>query len=398
MPNDEQKKVSAQFPFAALSPRDMNLVSDNPANSDSGRLKAGAEPLSPTPIPAPASNRQRFLEACQCRPVDRPPVWLMRQAGRSLPEYRALKEKHSFRELIQTPELAAEVTLQPIRRFDFDAAILFSDILVVSEALGQPFHFREGGGIEMEFALRFRSRHCRLDADAVADRLQYVARAAAASSRPPSPAAPRCWASPVRPGPWPISCWKAAARSDFVSARALFQSDPTLFSQLMQKLTAAVTEFLQLQIAAGVDAIQIFDSLGGLLSEESYEAASGRWIREDHRRSGHRGARDCLFQGHAGNWNALAAHRRAGHRRGLDRLAWPTSKAGLPENVAVQGNLDPALLTGAPAAGRLRNQPDCSNEMRGRNGYIFNLGHGVPPNAAKMENLECLADTVQNFI
>src|SRR5690242_436480 len=98
--------------------------------------------------------RQRFVNACHCRPVDRPPVWLMRQAGRALPEYRELKEKYTFVELVQNPELAAEVTLQPIRRFGFDAAILFSDILVIPEALGQKYRFRESGGIEMDFAVR----------------------------------------------------------------------------------------------------------------------------------------------------------------------------------------------------------------------------------------------------
>src|SRR5205807_9339641 len=103
--------------------------------------------------PKVLSSRERLLNACHCRAVDRPPVWLMRQAGRALPEYRALKEKYSFLQLVQTPELAAEVTLQPVRRFGFDAAILFSDILVVAEGLGQPYEFRERGGIEMEFLL-----------------------------------------------------------------------------------------------------------------------------------------------------------------------------------------------------------------------------------------------------
>src|SRR5215469_18290135 len=106
-----------------------------------------------SPVPRPTNNRQRFLDACHCRPVDRPPIWLMRQAGRALPEYRALKEKHSFLELVQTPELATEVTLQPIRRFGFDAAILFSDILVLAEGLGQPYQFRDRGGIEMDFLI-----------------------------------------------------------------------------------------------------------------------------------------------------------------------------------------------------------------------------------------------------
>src|SRR5436853_2551640 len=122
---------------------------------------AAAQPL--------MAKRRRFLDACHCRPVDRPPVWLMRQAGRALPEYRALKEKYSFLQLVQTPELATEVTLQPIRRFDFDAAILFSDILVVCEGLGQGYQFREKGGIEMEFLLNSAADVERLEVAAVTE-------------------------------------------------------------------------------------------------------------------------------------------------------------------------------------------------------------------------------------
>src|SRR5690349_11792992 len=100
------------------------------------------------------SRRARFLDACRCRPTDRPPVWLMRQAGRALPEYRKLKETYTFVQLVQNPELAAEVTLQPIRRFGFDAAILFSDILVIPEAMGQTYAFKETGGVQMDFTVR----------------------------------------------------------------------------------------------------------------------------------------------------------------------------------------------------------------------------------------------------
>src|SRR5476651_415477 len=149
------------------------------------KAKMTAVAAKPTPSAAPAlTNRQRFLAALRCQPVDRPPVWLMRQAGRCLPEYRAIKAKYSFRELIQTPELAAEVTLQPIRRFGFDAAILFSDILVIPEALGQGFRFREEGGIAMEFRLETRAQVDALaPAAAVPERLAYVGEALALVKR-----------------------------------------------------------------------------------------------------------------------------------------------------------------------------------------------------------------------
>jgi len=127
--------------------------------------------------PAGLTFRQRFVNACHCRPVDRPPVWLMRQAGRALPEYRKLKEKYTFVELVQNPELATEVTLQPIRRFGFDAAIIFSDILVIPEAMGQKYHFRETGGIQMDFTVSTKADVDRLSVDQVLKRLQYVDKA-----------------------------------------------------------------------------------------------------------------------------------------------------------------------------------------------------------------------------
>src|SRR5271170_5786068 len=121
-----------------------------------------------------STNRRRFLDACRCKPVDRPPVWLMRQAGRALPEYRKLKAKHNFLKLVGTPELAAEVTLQPIRRFDFDAAILFSDILVVAEGLGQGYKFRDGGGIQMNFVLQTSTDIKQLDVSKLPEKLEYI--------------------------------------------------------------------------------------------------------------------------------------------------------------------------------------------------------------------------------
>src|SRR5271165_6196292 len=159
----------------ASCPRDMSQQSAIETGNESGLQKARPE-TRPAP-PAPANNRQRFLDACRCRAVDRPPVWLMRQAGRALPEYRALKALHPFLELVQTPELAAEVTLQPIRRFDFDAAILFSDILVIPEAMGQTYRFRDTDGIAMDFAVRSPADIEKLSVAQVREKLGYVDKA-----------------------------------------------------------------------------------------------------------------------------------------------------------------------------------------------------------------------------
>src|ERR1700761_4224674 len=125
----------------------------------------------------PLTARERFVRAARCQAVDRPPVWLMRQAGRALPEYRALKEKYTFVQLVQNPELAVEVTLQPIRRFGFDAAILFSDILVIPEAMGQVYRSKETGGVVMDFAVKSRKDIERLSVEGICDRLSYVDKA-----------------------------------------------------------------------------------------------------------------------------------------------------------------------------------------------------------------------------
>src|SRR5690349_10424098 len=200
------------------------------------------------------TNRERFLSACYCRPVDHPPIWLMRQAGRALPEYRALKEKHTFLELVQTPELATEVTLQPIRRFDFDAAILFSDILVVAEGLGQRYQFRERGGIEMEFLLKSGADIDRLEVDAVTSRLQYVAKALPMIK---SALGGRTALIGFAGSPWTLANFmiEGGGVKEYSKAKDLFFKEPKAFVRLMEKLTQGVAAFLQLQIDSGVDAV-----------------------------------------------------------------------------------------------------------------------------------------------
>jgi uroporphyrinogen decarboxylase len=334
-----------------------------------------------------------MLRALQCLPVDRPPLWLMRQAGRCLPEYRALKEKHSFRQLLQTPELAAEVTLQPLRRFHFDAAILFSDILVVPEALGQRFSFRDSGGVVMDYAVRDRYDVRRLNTRGLTDRLQYVAAAIRwVKSELGSGAALLGFAG----SPWTLANFMLEGGSARAQTRALqlFRRDRALFDSLSGELTVAVSEFLQMQIAAGVDAIQIFDSLGGLLPAEDFEEASGQWMRRIVSAMG--GKVPVIVYGKGvRNWKSLietgAQAIGVDHEIGLAEAAQQ-----MPASVAVQGNLPPHLLAEAEPGVVAAETRRLLELMRGRNGYIFNLGHGVPP-GAKLENLEALASTVQNF-
>ncbi len=225
------------------------------------------------------TNRRRFLDACRCRAVDRPPVWLMRQAGRALPEYRELKEKHSFLELIQTPELAAEVTLQPVRRFGFDAAILFSDILVIPEAMGQSYRFRDTGGLVMDFAVRTKADIERLSVERVVERLGYVDQTLRLVRKE---LGDQTALIGFAGSPWTLATFmmEGGSAEKYTRALKLFHEDRQTFCKLAEKLTAAVTAYLQMQINAGADVIQIFDSHGGQLAPTDFHEASGRWMRD----------------------------------------------------------------------------------------------------------------------
>lgn len=346
------------------------------------------------PRAANGTNRQRMMDALNCLPVNRPPIWLMRQAGRCLPEYRALKEDFSFRQLIRTPDLAAEVTLQPVRRFHFDAAIIFSDILVVPEALGQGFRFREQGGVEMDYIVRDRNDIRRLNTQGISDRLQYVAEAIRlAKLELKSGTALLGFAG----SPWTLANFmlEGGSAGAHTKALALFRSDRALFDSLCEELTLAVIEYLQLQINAGVDAIQIFDSLGGLLPVEEFDAASGHWMRTIVTALNGQ-VPVIVFSKGARNWQSLIQTR--AHAIGIDH-EMDLAEAGrqVPAHIALQGNLPPGLLESAGPQLVATETTRLLELMRGRNGYIFNLGHGVPP-AARMENLEALVSTVQNFV
>jgi uroporphyrinogen decarboxylase len=323
----------------------------------------------------------------------------MRQAGRALPEYRKLKEKYTFLQLVQTPELAAEVTLQPVRRFGFDAAILFSDILVIPEAMGQPYRFRETGGIEMDFKIASAADVEKLSVAQVCEKLNYVEHALKILRKELGDQTALIGFSG---SPWTLATFmmEGGSADKYTRAKALFDSDKKTFSALMEKLSAAITAYLQMQAAAGADVLQIFDSHGGHLSAGEFQEASGRWLKEIISRLAPKTSQPktpvIVFSlGTHGSWKELAAT--GASVLGID-WQFPLAEARkiLPANIGIQGNFNPALLADELPEKVAAETRRLLEEMRGRNGHIFNLGHGVPP-AAKLENIAALVETVRSF-
>jgi uroporphyrinogen decarboxylase len=194
------------------------------------------------------TSRERFLAACAGEKLERPPLWVMRQAGRYLPEYRALKAKSSFLNMVRTPDLATEVTLQPLRRFALDAAILFSDILVIPEALGQGYHFRDAGGIEMAYRLETRAQVDALaPAEAVPARLQYVADALTLIKK--ELAGSRALLG-FGGSPWTLATYmvEGGSSEDFERIKQLFYTDRATFDALLEKLTAGLIAYFRMKI------------------------------------------------------------------------------------------------------------------------------------------------------
>jgi uroporphyrinogen decarboxylase len=342
------------------------------------------------------TSRDRFLAALACRPLERPPLWVMRQAGRYLPEYRALKAKSSFLEMVKTPALAAEVTLQPLKRFPgLDAAILFSDILVIPEALGQPYAFRETGGIQMAYRLETRAQIDALaPAEAVPERLAYVGDALRLLKK--EVAATGHALLGFGGSPWTLATYmlEGGSSDDFARAKVLFHTDRPAFDALLEKLAAALVSYFRMQIDAGADAIQIFDSWGGILAGPDYEAASLRWIR---RIVGALPAGFPVILYAKGTAPHLAAQAASGVRAiSVDWTADLSAvRTALPPDLAVQGNLDPVLMTTTPEIVRAQ-ATRLLESVRGRPGHIFNLGHGITPDA-KIECMQALVDTVTTF-
>ena len=322
----------------------------------------------------------RFLRPFARQDTDRPPVWLMRQAGRYLPEYREVRARAgSFLDLCYNPELASEVTLQPIRRFGFDAAILFSDILVVPHALGQAVSFVEGEGPRLE-PVRSAADLARLDQLQVPTKLSpvYETVARTRAALPPEVALIGfCGA------PWTVATYMVGGRGspDQADARLWAYRDPDSFGELIDIVTSSSIEYLAGQVAAGADALQIFDSWAGGLPDAEFErwviAPTQRIVRELKAR--HPDVPIIGFPRAVGEKTARYVRATGVDGVGCDTGLSLEAMATLArdEDVVVQGNLDPLLLVaGGPALDARVDQ--ILGALRGLP-FIFNLGHGIVP-------------------
>ena len=332
-----------------------------------------------------------FLLAARRLPSPRTPVWLMRQAGRSLPEYRRLRERYSLVQIVAEPDLCAEVTLQPVRRLGVDAAVMFADIMLPLKGMGVDFELVEDVGPVI-------ARPVRSPAD-----VERLRRVPAEESVPQVLAAVR---RVVAESPVPVICFSGAPFTlasyliegrpsrDFKTTKAFMYSEPVTWERLLELLAEMVVDYLHKQLAAGARAYQLFDSWVGVLAPEDY---ADRVLPHTRRIFEELASAD--FPGiHFGTGTAGMLELLAGAGPQVVSLDWRVpldqgwQRVG---DVAVQGNLDPAVLLGPADLVRKRAQ-DVLRRAGGRPGHIFNLGHGVLPETS-LENLQLLVETVQAY-
>jgi uroporphyrinogen decarboxylase len=346
----------------------------------------------------PAKN-DRFLRALRREPVDATPVWIMRQAGRYLPEYRATRARAgSFLALAKTPELACEVTLQPLDRFALDAAILFSDILTVPDAMGLGLYFADGEGPRFERPVRNRADIERLAVPDMEGELRYVMDAVRLIRRELDGRVPLIGFSG---SPWTLACYmiEGGGSDNFARIKTMAWSEPALLHQLLEVTTQAVIAYLEAQRAAGAQALQVFDTWGGVLPPRLYREFSLRYLTRIAqtlaRGEGAERTPLILFgKGNAAYLEELAAS--GTEAVGVDWLVdLDEARQRTGNKVALQGNLDPSVLH-APIA-TIRDEVRRTLDSFGAGpGHVFNLGHGVTPDI-KPEHVGALVDAVHEF-
>lgn len=316
-----------------------------------------------------------ILRALAGEPVERTPIWLMRQAGRYLPEYRAIRQEHDFLEMCRSPELAAEVTLQPIRRFGVDAAIIFSDILLVLDAMGVEVGFDSSGPV-IGNPVRTSADARRLtDVDPYRD-LPYVAEAIRATIAELPPEVPLIG---FAGSPFTLLTYVMGGRGDRArtSARALLLREPALARELLRRIASAVAAQLEAQIAAGAGAVQLFDTWGGSLPLQLWRRFAAPAARQVFTALRHLPVPKIYFM--KGTESYLEHLDETGASAfGIDwQCDFELARAKLGAGVTIQGNLDPAFLL--TTAGQVEDQAKRLLEVAGPRSHVFNLGHGVLP-------------------
>ena len=338
-----------------------------------------------------------FMRALRREAVERTPAWVMRQAGRYLPEYRKVRaQAGDFMSLCQNPELACEVTLQPLRRFDLDAAIVFSDILTIPEAMGLGLHFESGEGP------RFRHLICNHhDIDALPDliieeSLGYVLEAITLIRREMPVHLPLIG---FAGSPWTLACYMLEGRGSktFAKAMALLQKNPQLMHQLLQKLSQATIKYLCAQVSAGANALMVFDTWGGMLATPDYLVFSLHYLQAivSGVKKEHPSTPIILFTKGGGQWLEAMANTNC-DALGLDwTCSMHDARARVGSQVALQGNLNPKILLEKPEV--IQRETKAVLESFGKgSGHIFNLGHGITPDVAP-ESLQVMLETVHQY-
>jgi uroporphyrinogen decarboxylase len=327
-------------------------------------------------------KNDRFLKALMRQPVDRTPVWMMRQAGRYLPEYRATRaQAGDFMSLCKNTELACEVTLQPLERYELDAAILFSDILTIPDAMGLGLYFAEGEGPKFHTPVRTEADIDQLQVINTASDLGYVTDAVSMIRRELNGRVPLIGFSG---SPWTLATYMIEGQSsrDFARAKTMLYTQPELMHQLLDKLALSVIDYLNAQIVAGAQAVQIFDTWGGALSHAAYQEFSLAYMQKIVsgliKQADGRDVPVILFTKGGGLWLEAMADTGC-HGLGLDwTMDIGAAKARVGDRVALQGNMDPAVLRADPATIEREVQRILASFGTG-SGHIFNLGHGITP-------------------
>ncbi|KXK04501.1 MAG: Uroporphyrinogen decarboxylase [Nitrospirae bacterium] len=335
----------------------------------------------------------RFLKACRREPVDCTPVWFMRQAGRYMVEYRRLREKHSILELCKTPELAAEVTLQPIDRFALDAAIIFADILLPLEPMGLSLEFAEGEGPVIHNPVRDRAAVERLRMLGDED-LQYVMDAISLTRRTLAGRVPLIGFAGA---PFTLASYaiEGGSSRNYIRTKQMMYVDPTAWHRLMDTFARVITGYLRRQIKAGAQAVQVFDSWVGCLSAGDYAEYVMPHVQLIFDGLKHEGVP--LIHFGTGTTAILKAMREAGGDViGVDwRVHLDEAWAIIGHDRAVQGNLDPVALFG-PIPEIERRVREILRRAAGRPGHIFNLGHGILP-STPVEHVAAAIDLVHKL-